>query len=343
MSAYRVGIIGCGSKRPGGQWGGIANAHAHGYGKYRKTKIVACADINPESAEQFAEQHQVAATYTDYRKMLRQEALDIVSVCAWPALHAEMTVAAAKAGAKGILCEKPMALNLREADRMLRACDKHGATLSINHQRRQSPTFAAAKKMAKRGLIGQVRRLEAVCPNIYDWGTHWIDMMRFFNDDVDADWVLAGLDAHSHRQVFRAYVDDQAIALIHFTNDVLGVLYTGEVSPLGDASNRIEGTEGYVEVAGGERPVRALTRKKGWVVAEVGNEVHGLDSFGLAVRDLVRGMEKGTPPRLDGRHGRAALEIIMAIAESSRRRARVDLPLKVKDNPLQSMIEAGEV
>ena len=112
-------------------------------------------------------------------------------------------------------------------------------------------------------------------------------MMRFFNDDVDADWVLAGMDAQSHRQVFRAYVDDQAIALIHFTNDVLGVLYTGGVSPLGDASNRIEGTEGYVEVAGGAQPVRALTRKKGWIVADADNQVHGLDSFGAAVRDLV--------------------------------------------------------
>jgi len=343
VSTYRVGIIGCGSKHPNGQWGGIAQLHAYGYQRCRKTRIVACADINLESGERFAEMHHAPGVYTDYKKMLKREQLDLVSVCVWPALHAEMTVAAARANVKGILCEKPMAINLPEADRMLRACDQHGVALSINHQRRLSPTFIAAKKLAKSGLIGPIRRLEGVCDNIYDWGTHWIDMMRFFNDDVDADWVLAGLDARNHRQVFRAYVDDQAVALIHFTNGMLGVLYTGNVDALGGASNRIEGAEGFVDVRSEAQPVRALTAKKGWVIPDVPNQVHGAEAFAESVKDLVRAVGKGTRPELDGRRGRATLEIILAIMESSRRRARVDLPLKVKDNPLQSMIEAGMV
>jgi UDP-N-acetylglucosamine 3-dehydrogenase len=343
MSQYRVGIIGTGSKRRDGQWGGIAREHAYGYGKCDKTRIVACADINPDSTAQFAKKFGVPATYTDHQKMLAKEKLDIVSVCTWPALHADITVAAAESGAKGILCEKPMAITLPEANRMVEACDKHGVTLSINHQRRLAPVFKRAKKMVKSGLIGKVWRVEAACANIYDWGTHWIDMMRFFNDDEDADWVLAGMDGWGHHQVFRAYVDDQSIAAIHFRSDVMAVLHTGSTTALPGDTNRIEGTEGYIQVAPGKEPIRALTATKGWVAPRIADTVHGQEAFAESVKDLVAAMDSGKRPELDGRRGRATLEIIIGIMESSRRRARVALPLDVEDNPLQSMIAAGDM
>ncbi len=104
---YKVGIIGC---------GGISRAHAGGYLGIPNAKMVAAADVNEENAKKFCQDYKVEKAYTDYVKMLESESLDIVSVCTWPPLHSEMTVKSTEYGVKGILCEKPMALNLKECD-----------------------------------------------------------------------------------------------------------------------------------------------------------------------------------------------------------------------------------
>ncbi|MFQ6041791.1 MAG: Gfo/Idh/MocA family protein [Candidatus Poribacteria bacterium] len=90
---YGVGVIGCGR---------IARAHANGY-KAAEMPIIAAADISQEQLNKFAAEYNVEKLYTDYTQMLAEEELDIVSICTWPPLHREMVVAAAEAGAKGIL------------------------------------------------------------------------------------------------------------------------------------------------------------------------------------------------------------------------------------------------
>ena len=77
-------------------------------------------------------------------KCWNAESLDIVSICTWPPLHCEMVVAAAESGVKAILCEKPMALNLKEADQMLDSCEKSGTKLVVGHQHRFDPQVSQA-------------------------------------------------------------------------------------------------------------------------------------------------------------------------------------------------------
>ena len=124
---YRVGIIGCGR---------VAAAHANAYTAIESTELVALAEPDPERRLKFDEAYGVTGLYENYREMLANEELDIISICTWPPLHREMTVAAAESGAKAILCEKPMALNLGEVDRMLAACEEAGAKLVVGHQHR---------------------------------------------------------------------------------------------------------------------------------------------------------------------------------------------------------------
>ncbi|MEZ4620532.1 MAG: Gfo/Idh/MocA family oxidoreductase [Caldilineaceae bacterium] len=75
-------------------------------------KSVAIADAHPEALATFGDDFNVANRYLDYREMLEQEKPDIVSVCSWDPMHAEMTIAAAAHRPKAILCEKPMAISL---------------------------------------------------------------------------------------------------------------------------------------------------------------------------------------------------------------------------------------
>ena len=112
MSKYSVGIIGC---------GGIASSHIRGWLNTGSAEVTAVADINPAKAKTLAEKFSVKKSYSDYVEILREESLDFVSICTWAQTHAEITVKAAENGVKGILCEKPMATSLGEADAMIEA------------------------------------------------------------------------------------------------------------------------------------------------------------------------------------------------------------------------------
>lgn len=125
MTDYRVGIIGCGR---------IARFHVQGYQQVPQVKVVTGAEPEPTIREGFGHEFGLSALYADYREMLDKERPEIVSICTWPPLHAEMTIAAAEAGVKAIICEKPMAISLGEADAMSVACERAGTVLLVSHQ-----------------------------------------------------------------------------------------------------------------------------------------------------------------------------------------------------------------
>ena len=103
----RVGLIGC---------GGIAGAHMRAYRQLEGVEVTAAAEIIPHRLRSFGESWGIEKLYPDYEVMLEREKLDIVSVCTTPFAHCAPTIAAAEAGVRGIFCEKPMAMNLAEAD-----------------------------------------------------------------------------------------------------------------------------------------------------------------------------------------------------------------------------------
>ena len=112
MARYRVGLIGCGS---------IGRAHAYGWTNNERTELVALADIIPAARDEFGEELGVEERkrYADFREMMAQEKPDIVSVCLWHGQHAPTVVALAAMQPKLILCEKPMATSLGEAEQMI--------------------------------------------------------------------------------------------------------------------------------------------------------------------------------------------------------------------------------
>lgn len=144
-----VGLIGCGR---------IAlQAHLPAYGRLRhRLELVAVADVRMEQAERAARQGGADAWYDDYRQLLERRDVQFVDVCTPQALHAEHVVAALEAG-KHVICEKPMAASLEEADRMLAAARRAGRNLMIAHSRRFTPRYMEIKRMVRDGDIGKVR------------------------------------------------------------------------------------------------------------------------------------------------------------------------------------------
>jgi len=132
MKKYKVGIIGCGRVAGLLEDDALRNypcTHMGGYLKHSQIEVVACCSKTAEDAQRFADKFEIPRVYTDYMKMFANEKLDIVSVAAYAPTRAQMTIAAAKSGVKGIFCEKAMATSLAEADQMISVCAETGTVL----------------------------------------------------------------------------------------------------------------------------------------------------------------------------------------------------------------------
>ncbi|MGQ9731950.1 MAG: Gfo/Idh/MocA family protein [Candidatus Zipacnadales bacterium] len=338
---YRAAIIGAGRKRQDGSYWGMGHGHAAAYIAHDCIDLVAVADICLDNAQSLADRFGVSEIFDNHRKMLKAVQPDIVSVCTYPATHCPIVIDCAKAGVKAIHSEKPMAPTWGEAQKMVRACEKAGVQLTFNHQRRFLEPFRMAREMAHDGTIGELQRVEATCSNLMDWGTHWFDMLCFFNNDTNIEWVIGQIDGRHDHLVFGLPHESQGISHFKFENGVRGLLLTGHDAFLG-ADLRLWGTEGIIELYNSFPHVRVLTSgRKSWKMIKTKEGLHGLEAVNRAVADLVECLETGRTPVLAARNALRSTEIIFATYESSRLRRRIDLPLKSKDSAFLTMLSNG--
>jgi predicted dehydrogenase len=344
MTKLKVGFIGTGKvpEKAGPMGYAMAYQHADGYAKLETCEMVACADIVEAHAAAFAERYGIERTYTDYRAMLDAEDLDLVSIATWPHLHAEMAVAVAQAGARGCHCEKPMALTYGGSRTMLQVADQFGMALTFNHQRRYGKPFRLTRKLIENGEIGDLLRLEAAVGDLYDGGTHWVDMLNYFNGEVPAEWVIGQIDCRTDRRAFGAPLETQGICQVKYRNGVYGLFATGEAQHSLGVPFRVHGTQGIIEIAWGPDPgpmLRYWTHgSPDWIPVDCsGEHLHGPGYIDGAIADVLDAPLPGRECELAARHALNATEIIFACYESSRRRARVDCPLDIEDNPLAAM------
>ncbi len=142
----RVGIIGVGS---------IAQVHIASYRQNKQVEIVAFCDINQSRLEAMLQEHGVERGYTNVEAMLTNEQLDAVSVCTWNSAHAECSIAALNHGVH-VLCEKPMALNLKEASTMKAAAAANKKLLMVGLVKRFGNDVEIMKDMVASGVLGQI-------------------------------------------------------------------------------------------------------------------------------------------------------------------------------------------
>lgn len=326
MSKYKAGVVGCGV---------IAGHHARTYQRFEEVELVAAADINKESVENYASEFSVKKQYTDYHEMLEKEELDIVSVCTWQGTHADVTITAAENGVKGILCEKPMCVSLGESDAMIEACDKHGTKLVVCHAMRFDATNTEARKQIKAGIIGQPTLItRRVSGGLLNWGTHVIDITRYVLSDPETEWVMGQVQRKTDKYERRCRIEDLCMGLVCFEG---GTRFVLEMDMPGPDFNKllVYGTEGILTT--GEGGLQVLNDKKsGW------QTIKPTSDGASQLSELIAWMEgKVEIHRTDGRQARYTMEIMMAIYESLRIKGIVRMPLETKESPLFMMIDDG--
>ncbi len=328
QQAYRVGIIGC---------GGMGRNHAIAYAKNPATKIVSVMDIRPESAKKLAQEFSIPAIYTNYNEMLKKEDLNIVSISTWQGVRAEITMAAAKAGVKGILGEKPMATSLGESDDMIDVCETNGTKLVIGHQGRFSAVNTEIRRLIRDGAIGEptlLHRRSKPNAGLLNIGSHLIDGMRYHLSDPETLWVIGQTSRTTDRWERRTRCEDLCMGLICFEGGARGIYESDLPEPL-ISTAVVYGTTGQIKTT--EFGISLHNDKTGgWKKIKPPEEK--IDQL----QELIHWMEgKIVEHRSSGKQARYTMEIMMAIYESLRIKSVVEMPLQTKESPLELMVKDG--
>lgn len=262
----KVGIIGCGK---------IAQVrHIPEYVENANAQIYGFYDINLERAKELAKKYDGKA-YASYEELLNDPQIEAVSVCAANSAHAEITIAALKAG-KHVLCEKPMATTLEDCEAMVKAAEESGKYLMIDQNQRLAKAHVEAKKMVDDGLIGDIvtfrttfghggpetwsidpgkntwffDRKKAAMGAMADLGIHKTDLIQFLTSQtvVETTAKLMTLDKKDANGEMIG-VDDNAICIYKMSGGIVGTM-TASWTYYGaeDNSTILYGTKGIMRI-----------------------------------------------------------------------------------------------
>jgi predicted dehydrogenase len=254
-----------------------------------------------------------------------------------------------------------MAVNMEEARSMVEACRAKGVSLLVNHQRRIFPVFREMRRLMESGALGKIELIRASCAgDILSDGTHLVDTVRHLNGDNEVKWVFGQITRQldkadeSGKSGFRYghAVETGGMAVLQFENGVRAELFTGSLQPKGRGYQDYEiiGSEGRLHRAGDSANPPLLIQDGqagGWRAVPIEGSDDPKESRSAIETEIFRGFADmifdGTAHTMSGDTGFKDQEIVMAIYESARLRARVDLPLQQDRFPLELMIEAGEL
>lgn len=332
MEKTRVVVFGAGAIS--------SRRHVPEYASRKDVEIVAIVDINKERAEALARRHSVPHVFRDYRKALLLKP-SAVSVCTPNAFHAEHSIAALKAGSH-VLCEKPMALSVKEIRAMIAAAKAAKRQLMIGHNQRLNDSHVRGRELYQSGIVGKClcftttfchggpegwsvdglnchffKRNLAGLGALADLGVHKVDMIRWFLQD-DVRRVAAMYGTLSKKN---CNVDDTAFAVMQMESGILGQLFAGWVGNGGNGTI-LYCTGGKIMLESDpEYPVR-IERSNGEQICLVTRKIQTNEEggqYGSGVIDrFISAIRAGKKVPIPGDEGGRSCAAILACVESGK-------------------------
>jgi len=345
----KVGIIGSGF---------IADIHAESFKIMPdEAEVVAVASPPEFKPEELAKKYNIERVFTDYKKMLAEDDIEMVLIAAPNYLHAQMTIDIAKAG-KHVVCEKPLCMTLEEADEMIDTCKKKGVLLMYAEELFFTPKYVKAKQMADEGAFGKVYMVKQ-CEKHFgphapwfwdveksgggvfmDMGCHGIAFCYWFLGRPKIKNVYCQMATHVHTDKTKG--EDDSICIIEFENGSVGLI-EDSWARRGGMEDRIEvygeGGVTYADLHMGNAlptysehgygyAVEKAPSTKGWtypVFEELWN--YGFPQEMHHFARCVRGKEE---PQVTGEDGRVVQEVLYAGYQSAGTGRKVELPFRAK-------------
>jgi myo-inositol 2-dehydrogenase/D-chiro-inositol 1-dehydrogenase len=302
-------------------------------------RLVAIADPAPGAAERLAGPLGARAC-TDVAQLWDDAEVDAVVIAAPARAHADLVVAAAFAG-KHVFCEKPMAVSLADADRVIDVVGSTGVTLQVGFNRRFAADWVAARALLDDGTLGTPRLLRSVTrdPGGFDPARvppdtifletliHDFDTLRFLNPSTEAVEVFAVADALVEPDWRERGLVDTAVVTVRFSNGAVGTAEACFEAAYGyDVRAEVLGSGGMATMGDGRRTGMTFSGADGRVVDTVrGDQELFRDAYTAELEAFVEAVRTGTPAPVTGLDARAALAIALAAAES----ARVGQPVRL--------------
>lgn len=341
MHKLKVGVIGCGS---------IARyRHLAEYQAHENVEIIAVCDVVQERALEMAEKFGAAA-YTDYQELLKNDEVEAVSICTPNALHAPMSITALQSG-KHVLCEKPMATSLVEAEAMIKAAKVNKKKLMIAHNQRFVPSHNKAQELIQSGDLGKIYsfktsfghggpegwsidgadswffdKKQAFIGAMGDLGVHKTDLMRFLLN-VEFTEVAAFIETNAKQNTD---IDDNAVFILKTENGIIGTLAASwSYGAKEDNSTIIYGEKGIMRLEDDPDHSLIIHYTNGQTVKEnLGgiqtNEEGGQEDSGVITR-FVTSILSDTVPPVNGDEGMKSLKVILGALDSNKTKKIITL------------------
>ena len=310
-------------------------------------RLVAVTDVAGGPAAAFAAAHGCPAE-PDLAALLARRDVEVVCVCVPSGLHAQIAVQAAQAG-KHLVVEKPIDVSLDAADRLIDAVCGAGVALTVISQHRFDPGLVELKRLLDDGTLGRLVLGEASTKwyrtqayyesapwrgtyvldggSLMNQGVHYVDLLRWCMGPPAEVTAVCATQAH------QIEVEDTALAVVRFASGAVGTILSSTAAFPGFPQRlEITGTEGTVTVENGRIVGRAFAGNAGPMAsASSADAAHSptanpaadpaaLESASHAAQlaDLLDAVDTGREPAVSGADGRAALQIVLAVYESSR-------------------------
>lgn len=338
MSTISFAIVGCGH---------IANKHIESIRNIPNTMLAAVCDTNPERLKEYTATHRVRG-YLSLEEMLEKESgLDAISICTPSGLHAPLAVQAAQAK-KHIVVEKPIALTLEDADRIIQACEDNGVKLAVVHPNRFRPAVMKLKKLKDQGLFGKLSHVNATVrwnrnQAYYDqapWrGTKALDggvLMNQAIHNLDLMYWLTGpveeVQAYNATRLRDIEAEDVSVAVLKFKDGTLGIIEAAAtIYPKNyEESLSIFGETGTAVISG-----RTANRIKhlifegvpeeetARIIEQVEQDPFGTPGHQHIIADMVDAIREDREPLVTGQDGRNALQLVLTVYEAAEKHAPV--------------------
>jgi predicted dehydrogenase len=319
----------------------VAAMHADAIAALPGARLVAVTDVDADAAAVFAASRGGTAE-RDLDALLARGDVDVVCVCVPSGLHAEVGLRAVKAG-KHLAVEKPVDVTMEAADRLIGAARTAGVALTVISQHRFDPGLIEARRLIDEGALGRLVLGQASTKwyrgqayydsagwrgtwamdggSLLNQGIHYVDLLRWLMGPVAEVTAVCTTQAH------QIEVEDTSLAIVRFTSGAVGTIVSSTAAFPGFAARlEITGTKGTVIVEDGRLVSRAFgdgaqppdggPRPGAGAAADpAALDVHG---HAAQLADLLAAIDEGRAPAVDGEAGRAALEIVCAVYESSR-------------------------